>query len=302
VLVGATASAAVAACTAAPAPAPSRPAPSRPAPAASGSGPTSATDAGTTDAGTIDAGATGPAPTDPGSTAAAGPSGTDLTVRALRDGLDATSGAVTLRVLGGSAPVVLDDGSVRVAAVDDRAGHDVDSDDGGLVGGSEDGGLVRGSEDVRLVVAVPPPLTIDVLRDGTALVRDGDTPVAGLRADPEGRLRARDAAAVLTAPASSASGLWFTARSILDLSWGDREGGRSLAVTPADWARAGGLAADTLVWAQLSAAEPDARTATMHAQLSCHQLGARDKDTWNLEPWRPHVDAFELVAARCNPT
>jgi len=231
-----------------------------------------------TSADTTGAGATEQAQTHQGSTGATGSPRTDVTARALRDGVDVTSGAVALRVLGGSGPVVLDDGSVRVVA------------------GTGD------TEDVRLVVAVAPPLTIDVLRDGTALVRDGDAPVAGLRAAPEGRLRARDGAAVLTAPPGTQSGLWFTARSILDLSWGDREGGRSLAVTPSDWARAGGLAADALVWAQLADAEPEARTPTMHAQLTCHQLGARTKATWNLEPWRPQVDALELVAARCNPT
>ena len=140
-----------------------------------------------------------------------------------------------------------------------------------------------------------------MLPDGTALVRDGATAVAGLRADPTGRLEADGDAAVLTAHAEPTA-LWFTARSILQLAWGEREGGRSLAVTPADWTRAGGAAAQELAAAQLVAAQPEAGTATMLAQLACHQLGARSKSTWNLEPWRPDVEWFEMIAARCNPT
>ena len=53
--------------------------------------------------------------------------------------------------------------------------------------------------------------------------------------------------------------------------------------------------------AQLAAAEPEAATATMLAQLECHALGAPDKDSWNLEPWRPEVSEQDMVSAGCNP-
>ncbi len=39
----------------------------------------------------------------------------------------------------------------------------------------------------------------------------------------------------------------------------------------------------------------------MHDQLTCHALGAPDKETWNLEPWRPDVGLLAVLAAACNP-
>ncbi|KZM79716.1 DUF2599 domain-containing protein [Cellulosimicrobium sp. I38E] len=84
--------------------------------------------------------------------------------------------------------------------------------------------------------------------------------------------------------------------------WGEREGGRSLAVDPTAWARAAGQAGQELVWAQLVAAEPEVDTPTMHDQLVCHAVGAPDKATWNLEPWRPDVGLLATMSARCNPT
>ncbi|MFB7888630.1 DUF2599 domain-containing protein [Cellulosimicrobium cellulans] len=84
--------------------------------------------------------------------------------------------------------------------------------------------------------------------------------------------------------------------------WGEREGGRSLAVDPTAWARAAGQAGQELVWAQLVAAEPEVDTPTMHDQLVCHAVGAPAKATWNLEPWRPDVGLLATMSARCNPT
>lgn len=216
----------------------------------------------------------------------------DLAAAALRDGVPITSQGVTVQVLASSTPYALDDGSVRVdlaaAPTATPTARTADRDPTSTAGST-------------LVVAAPAPLRLDVLSDGTALVLDGDVPVAGLRPDPSGRLEAHGDAVVLTASARP-TGLWFTARAILDLAWGEREGGRSLAVTPADWTRAGGHAAEELAAAQLEAADAEAGSASMLAQLACHQLGARSKATWNLEPWRPDVDPFEMIATRCNPT
>ena len=47
---------------------------------------------------------------------------------------------------------------------------------------------------------------------------------------------------------------------------------------------------------------PDADTNGMNDQFLCHALGAADKATWNLEPWRPDVGEMATLAARCNPT
>ncbi len=225
---------------------------------------------------------------DPLSTAGTSAADAALLARALRDGVTVRSsgpstGPVALRVLADAPARALDDGSVRVP-------------------------LAAGTGAV--VVVAPAPWRLDVLPDGTALVLRGEVPVAGVRTVPDGRLRtlarteaggARSDVAVLRAGDEPTS-VWFTARAVLDVAWGEREGGRSLAVTPADWARGGGLAADALVPAQVVAAAPEAGAPTMLDQLACHQRGARRKDVWNIEPWRPRVSALELVATRCNPT
>nr|WP_237841561.1 DUF2599 domain-containing protein [Cellulosimicrobium cellulans] len=63
-------------------------------------------------------------------------------------------------------------------------------------------------------------------------------------------------------------------QAVRSTDWGEREGGRSLAVDPTTWARAAGQAGQELVWAQLAAAEPEIDTPTMHDQLVCHAVGA----------------------------
>lgn len=84
--------------------------------------------------------------------------------------------------------------------------------------------------------------------------------------------------------------------------WGTREGGESLAVTPSAWGRVSGQTGYALGWADVVRREPTAQTSAMEKQFRCHQLGAPDKATWNLEPWRPDVSYLAYVAARCNPT
>ena len=84
-------------------------------------------------------------------------------------------------------------------------------------------------------------------------------------------------------------------------TWGENEGGRSLAVDPADWARHAGEAGLRLVRAQLVAVAPEAGSETMGHQLVCHGVGAPEKPTWNLEPWRPDVGLILTATAHCNP-
>ena len=95
---------------------------------------------------------------------------------------------------------------------------------------------------------------------------------------------------------------WLGAQGVRSATWGEREGGRSLAVDPTPWARQSGIVGEATVWAQLVASEPEAASRTMRDQLDCHTLGANDKTTWNLEPWRPDVGFLATAAARCNPT
>jgi hypothetical protein len=45
----------------------------------------------------------------------------------------------------------------------------------------------------------------------------------------------------------------------------------------------------------------DAHRNTMRRQLVCHFKIAKDKEPWNLEPFRPYVAAREATQAGCNP-
>ncbi len=88
---------------------------------------------------------------------------------------------------------------------------------------------------------------------------------------------------------------------LVSAEWRERSDGPSLFVDPTPWARTSGEAGWALAWAELVAAHPDADTQVMHDQLVCHGIGAVDKETWNLEPWRPDIGLLALMAARCNP-
>lgn len=96
--------------------------------------------------------------------------------------------------------------------------------------------------------------------------------------------------------------LWFGRRAVEEATWGDAEGGRSLAVVPTAWARAGGLAGAELAWWHLEWFAPGEATPGMRDQLVCHVVGAPDKASWNLEPWRPEVGLALTMLAECNPT
>lgn len=96
--------------------------------------------------------------------------------------------------------------------------------------------------------------------------------------------------------------LWFGTGEPRSAVWGDHDGGRSLAVDPSAWARAAGVAGWTTTWSALTTDHPDANTPGMHDQLVCHALGAPDKPTWNLEPWRTDVGLPATIAAACNPS
>lgn len=168
----------------------------------------------------------------------------------------------------------------------------------------------------------PPGMTFEVQLDGSVVVRDPAGAFLGGLASPtatadDGTLvRARFEAAgtqglrlvvsgALPGSTGSTSGtatVWLGTSVLMSATWGEREGGRSLAVDPTLWARAGGLAAEDATWAAVVALAPEADTNGMHDQFLCHALGAADKATWNLEPWRPDVGSMATLVARCNPT
>lgn len=146
--------------------------------------------------------------------------------------------------------------------------------------------LAEGGE---VVGALPPIVAVDGTgaRLGADLaVRTADPGLLDVLVDPgpAGRLR-----------------LTFGATPLAGADWGEREGGRSLAVVPAAWVRTGGRAAQDALWSALVAGVPEAALTTMHDQLTCHALGAATKESWNLEPWRPEVDPVTMLVARCNP-
>ncbi len=88
--------------------------------------------------------------------------------------------------------------------------------------------------------------------------------------------------------------------------WGDLT---SLRVypTPAGRAEAAqlGSAGFDEAWAEVLGDAPDADIPGMREQFRCHwqfaEFAQPGKSSWNLEPWRPVVDAATMVDTGCNP-
>lgn len=159
-----------------------------------------------------------------------------------------------------------------------------------------------------VLLAVPDGATLRLQEDESLLVLAGDGTFLGGTAPitaaagatpPELHLLADDIARLLAdRPVSTRVG----SAALVRTAWGDREGGRSLAVEPTPWARQAGLAGEAAVWAEVIRTVPEANTPVMYDQLVCHAVGAPDKATWNLEPWRPDVGVLDMMLAACNPT
>lgn len=162
--------------------------------------------------------------------------------------------------------------------------------EGGTFEGQGDGSLLVRDAAGAAVAALPPP-TATAGRASWSLV---EPDLAALTLQGGTDATPPSTTVELGATASEAA--------LASATWGEREGGRSLAVAPAPWVRAGSAAGLALLEAQLVAAEPEAGSTTMHDQLLCHAVGAPEKETWNLEPWRPDVGLLGVLAAQCNPT
>lgn len=247
-----------------------------------------------------------PAPTDSTPTVAADPAA--LAEVARTAGTPLGSGDVTLVVAAPTAPVSVaaqDDGSALLTVA---VAGDPDPE--------QSTGTGTRPDRLAAVLAAPPGLVFEVLTDRSVTVTASMGAVVGALfpvtvVDGAGnRLTARLATragdptlldVLVSAGPTGAATLTFGADALVSAVWGDREGGRSLAVVPAVWVRAGSLAAQEALWSALVTAEPDADSTSMRDQLTCHALGAPTKESWNLEPWRPAVDSFTLLAARCNP-
>jgi hypothetical protein len=170
--------------------------------------------------------------------------------------------------------------------------------------------VTTGADGTALLIAPPDGTTAEALADGSVVLRADGVFVAGLTGvgteggfAPVATVQA-DGLLAWTGDAGSGAAVTLATAAVRDATWADRddEGGRSLQVVPTTWARTGGLAAEEGVWAQLVALEPEADSQAMHDQLTCHTIGAPDKASWNLEPWRPDVGLLATLAARCNPT
>lgn len=111
---------------------------------------------------------------------------------------------------------------------------------------------------------------------------------------------------LVTAPAAGAD-----TQSFIDhtewAKWGDLS---SLRVYPTQAGRAeagqvGTLAEGEQAWLQVLASAPDADIPGMREQFLCHwqlaEFAEPGKTSWNLEPWRPVVDANTMVETGCNP-
>lgn len=166
------------------------------------------------------------------------------------------------------------------------------------------------SDGPALLLAGPPGSTAEVLGDGTAVLRDADaTVLAGvvprgtrLRAGGDGLVEVTSRATGTAADGAVVVG----GGAVVSADWADRgdEGGLSLVVVPRDWVRTAGEAGVEAVWSALAARTDlgaDAVAPGMRDQLGCHALGAPDKASWNLEPWRPDVGFVATLTARCNP-
>lgn len=105
-----------------------------------------------------------------------------------------------------------------------------------------------------------------------------------------------------TSPTTSPSGTTPAPKYIGALKWVPGRHGNDLWVTPTTAGRTvlDGTAEDA-AWREVIGREPSANTVSMQRQFVCHWRYARNKDTWNLEPWRAAVPLDQVIAAYCNP-
>lgn len=88
--------------------------------------------------------------------------------------------------------------------------------------------------------------------------------------------------------------------------WGDLSSLR-IYPTPAGRAAAGEVhnAQGDEAWSEVLALAPDADIPGMREQFLCHwtyaEFAQPGKTSWNLEPWRPVVDADAMAGSGCNP-
>ena len=99
-------------------------------------------------------------------------------------------------------------------------------------------------------------------------------------------------------PAAAAdSDLFF----IDHVEWVGTPDGPSLHVFPSQAGRDAPADQQGAEWSEVLRLAPEAGTPGMREQFDCHQSFAKNKESWNLEPWRPQVDMMEMLSSACNP-
>lgn len=79
------------------------------------------------------------------------------------------------------------------------------------------------------------------------------------------------------------------------------EGDDRYLITPTDEARSIGSSALSSDYGPALTTAGIPASDNLVGQLVCHIIFAADKDTWNLEAWRPHVSLSSYVSSQCNP-
>jgi len=139
---------------------------------------------------------------------------------------------------------------------------------------------------------------IDRVRTSPILHRLRNVDVDQISIDPEILQQLRDHGSLPTLPSGGAT---CEGPLILSAEWGRHDGGHSIAITPSDCVRRNGLVMRDQVWEALVSLDSEASGPGMRDQLICHMIGAQDKPTWNLEPWRPAVGLQQTILNLCNP-
>jgi hypothetical protein len=173
----------------------------------------------------------------------------------------------------------------------------------GVLDVDADGSITVLDDDGTPVAAIGPPALPSGSEDSAPRIEVNDIDATHARVEVERPRPVSRSESPGTADRTGPLPVTFVigTQAIESATWGENEGGPSLALDPTDWARHAGEAGLDLIRTQLVAAEPDAGSTTMGDQLVCHAVGAPDKSTWNLEPWRPDVGLILTATAQCNP-
>jgi len=166
---------------------------------------------------------------------------------------------------------------------------------------------VAPGEPIMFILVSPGILT--ATNDGGLVVTDATGAVVGAIAPPHWRAtltltadtEARLALPLNTSTTPDVFTVSLGTQGIRSAHWVERSDGPSLFTDPTNFARTSSMPGWMLAWSEVIRYHPEADAPGLLDQIICHGIGAADKETWNLEPWRPDVGLAATLAARCNP-